>query len=100
MTVDSKKGYVGIDLDKNGGEVTAAIVEAIRQDNQGVELNDFNVYVKVKAPGQMVIRRETVEEKLGRDWSMDELHIFMSSCFGFVEDWDEDHLLIRWNNAE
>lgn len=96
MTVDQGQ-YVGMDLDKNGGPVVDAIVEAIQADNPGVELVDFNIYVKVKSPLKLLLRREKVEEALGRDWSMDELHVFMSSYFGFIEEWDEDHLVIRWN---
>ena len=42
------------------------------------------VYKKVKAPGKMVLKRETVEEHLGADFEMDQVHIVMSSCFGFI----------------
>lgn len=93
-----KEAYVGLDLDSAGGDVTEAIIEAIMQDNEGVEVEDFNTYKKVKSPKEMYVKRETVEELLGRDWSMDDLHLYMSSYFGFIEDWDEDQLLIRWGN--
>ncbi|MDI3328643.1 MAG: MmoB/DmpM family protein [Alicyclobacillaceae bacterium] len=96
MTVDQGQ-YVGMDLDKNGGPVVEAIIEAIRADNPEVELVDFNIYVKVKSPWKLLLRREKVEEYLGREWTMDELHVFMSSYFGFIDEWDEDHLVIRWN---
>ena len=48
----------------------------------------------------MVLNRETVEEHLGADFEMDQVHIFMSSCFGFITDWDEEQLTIEWEDAE
>lgn len=92
----SKTAYVGMDLDTSGGNVVQAIIEAIEQDNEGVIVEDYHVYKKVKSPGKMVLRRESVEELLGRDWTMDSIHIYMSSYFGFIEDWDEDRLIIEW----
>ena len=40
-----------------------------------VIVEDFMVYKKVKAPGKMVLKRETVEEHLGADFEMDQVHI-------------------------
>ena len=48
----------------------------------------------------MVLKRETVEEHLGADFDMDQVHIVMSSCFGFITDWDEEQLIIEWEDAE
>ncbi|MCL6625362.1 MmoB/DmpM family protein [Alicyclobacillus shizuokensis] len=96
----SQQQYVGVDLDKNGGAVTDAVVEAIQQDNPGVELVDFNIYVKVKAPQRMIIRRQLVEDILGRNWDLQELHMVMASYFGFIEEWDEEKLVIRWSADE
>ena len=72
------------------------MIAAIQEDNEDVIVEDFMVYKKVKAPGKMVLKRETVEEHLGADFEMDQVHIFMSSCFGFITDWDEEHLTIEW----
>jgi len=91
---------VGMDLDTSGGEVVEAIIEAIKQDNKDVIVEDYMVYKKVKAPKQLVLRRETVEDILGGDWEIDRIHIYMSSYFGFVKEWDEDQLIIHWENEE
>jgi phenol hydroxylase P2 protein len=96
MTV--KQAYVGMDLDTSGGSIVTAMIAAIQEDNEDVIVEDFMVYKKVKAPGQMVLKRETVEEHLGADFEMDQVHIFMSSCFGFITDWDEEHLTIEWED--
>lgn len=90
--------YVGFDLDKNGGSAVEAIIEAIRQDNEGTVVDDFGVYYKVKAPARLIIKRESVEEFLGQDWEMDQMHIHMASYFGFLEEWDEDQIILQWNS--
>jgi phenol/toluene 2-monooxygenase (NADH) P2/A2 len=96
MTI--KQAYVGMDLDTSGGSIVTAMIAAIQEDNEDVIVEDFMVYKKVKAPGKMVLKRETVEEHLGADFEMDQVHIFMSSCFGFITDWDEEHLTIEWED--
>ena len=96
MTV--KQAYVGMDLDTSGGSIVTAMIAAIQEDNEDVIVEDFMVYKKVKAPGKMVLKRETVEEHLGADFEMDQVHIFMSSCFGFITDWDEEHITIEWED--
>lgn len=99
MSVETVR-YVGIDLDTSGGDVIKAIIAAAKDDNAGVEVDDFSTFIKLKAPNELIIKRENVEEHLGRDWSMDELHIYMASYFGFMEEMDEEQLIIRWNNVD
>jgi phenol/toluene 2-monooxygenase (NADH) P2/A2 len=94
MTV--QKAYVGMDLDTSGGSIVGAIIAAIEEDNEGVIVDDYMVYKKVKAPGKIILKRETVEECLGADFEMDQVHLVMSSCFGFITEWDEEHLTIEW----
>lgn len=94
----SEKGnFVGMDLDKNGGSAVTAILEAIQQDNEGTVIDDFGPFYKVKVPLRMVVKRETVEELLGQDWDMDQMHIHMASYFGFFEEWDQDQIIIKWD---
>jgi len=99
MSVETVR-YVGIDLDSSGGDVIEALIEAAKEENTGVEVDNFSTFIKLKAPNQLIIKRNLVEEHLGRDWSMDELHIYMASYFGFMEEMDEEQLVIRWNNIE
>lgn len=98
--METKEAYVGMDLDASGGDAIEAVIEAIRQDNEEVVVEDYSIYKKVKAPKEMILRRETVEECLGREWDMDDIHLYMSSYFGFIHDWDEDQLIIRWESEE
>ncbi len=95
-----KEAYVGMDLDTSGGAIVTAIISAVEEDNEGVIVEDYHVYKKVKSPGKLVLKRETVEEHLGADFDMDQLHIYMSSCFGFITDWDEEQIIIEWSEVE
>lgn len=94
-----KEAYVGMDLDTSGGAIVTAIIAAIEEDNEGTVVEDYNVYKKVKVPQRLVLKRETVEDQLGADFDMDQLHIYMSSCFGFITDWDEEQIIVEWEEA-
>ncbi|MFB5192369.1 MmoB/DmpM family protein [Alicyclobacillus fastidiosus] len=88
--------YVGMDLDKNSDDVVEAIVNALKAQGDAVVADDMGVFVKVKVPGRLILRREDVEKTLGREWSMDELHVCMASYFGYIKEWDEEHIEISW----
>ena len=62
--MSEKRAYVGMDLDTSMGSITNALIAAIEEDNEGVIVEDFSVYKKVKVPGKLVVNRETVEEHL------------------------------------
>jgi phenol hydroxylase P2 protein len=97
MVNKEKTAYVGLDLDSSGGDVVEAIINAAIEDNEGVEVEDYITFKKIKAPQRLIIRKESVVEHLGRDWSLDELQIFMASYFGFIEEQDEEEaLLFYW----
>nr|WP_295973540.1 MmoB/DmpM family protein [uncultured Bacillus sp.] len=95
-----KEAYVGMDLDTSGGSIVAAMIAAIEEDNEGTLVEDYMVYKKVKVPQRLILKRETVEEHLGADFDMDQVHLFMASCFGFITDWDEEKIVIEWEDNE
>lgn len=98
--MSEKVRYVGMDLDSSGGDAIHAIIEAIEEDNEGVIVEDYLTFKKVKVPNNMLVKRETVEACLGSEWNMDDIHLYMSSYFGFIEDWDEDQMIICWNHQD
>src|SRR6266571_1832087 len=62
MSTPAKARQVGVDLQDS--EETRALVEAIEADNPGVTLRRMPGLVKLQTPGELVIRRESVEKKL------------------------------------
>jgi len=72
------------------------IIEAILEDNPDAVANESPGMVKIDCPGRLVVRRETVEEKVGRDFDLQEMHINLVSLGGNVDE-DDDEFVIAWN---
>jgi len=72
------------------------IIEAILQDNPDAVSNESPGMVKIDCPGRLVVRRETVEEKMGRDFDLQEMHINLISLGGNIDE-DDDEFVIAWN---
>ena len=77
-------------------ETARAIVEAIVEDNPEATVNDYPAMVKIDAPGRLVIRRESVEDRVGRPWSMQEIHLSLISLSGNIDESD-DEFTLHWN---
>lgn len=77
-------------------EESRCIVEAIVEDNPGTIVSDQPAMVKVDVPGQLVIRRTTVEEKMGRDFDLQELQLHLITISGHLDETD-DEFTLSWN---
>ena len=76
-------------------ETSRGIVEAIEEDNPAAVVNEQPAMVKVDAPGSMTIRRSTVEEKLGRRFDLQEMHVHLITLSGHIDESD-DEFNLRW----
>ncbi|MBM96528.1 MAG: monooxygenase [Oceanospirillaceae bacterium] len=76
-------------------DVSRFIVEAVEDDNPEITVIYQPAMIRMEAEGQMVVNRETVEEKLGRDWDVQELHLNLVSLGGNVDE-DDDKLELSW----
>jgi phenol hydroxylase P2 protein len=72
------------------------IIEAILEDNPKAVLHETPGMVKIDCPGRLVVRRESVEEKLGREFDLQEMHINLISLGGNIDE-DDDEFVIAWN---
>jgi len=77
---------------------TRAIVEAIMEDNPHATQHDFPAMVKIDAPGRLVIKRSSVEERIGRSWDVQELHLNMISLAGNIDETD-DEFSLQWGKV-
>ena len=73
------------------------IVEAIEEDNADVTVIYQPAMIRIECEGHMVIKRETVEEKMGREWEILALHVNLITLGGNVDE-DDDQLSLTWNN--
>lgn len=72
------------------------IIEAIVEDNPDAVVNETPGMVKIDCPNRLVVKRETVEAKCGRDFDLQELHINLISLGGNVDE-DDDEFVLAWH---
>ncbi|MCH9829426.1 MAG: MmoB/DmpM family protein [Gammaproteobacteria bacterium] len=78
-------------------EETRPIVEAIEIDNPQATVIRQPAMIKIDAPDRLVIRKQTIEEQLGREFDLQELHINLITLTGNVSE-DEDALTLSWTS--
>jgi phenol hydroxylase P2 protein len=53
--------------------------------------------VKIDVPNRLVIKRATVEEKMGRSFDLQELQVYLITISGHLDETDEEFSL-SWNS--
>ena len=77
-------------------ETSRGIVEAIEEDNPAAVVSEMPALVKVDAENSMTIKRETIEEKLGRRFDLQEMHVHLITLSGNIDETD-DEFSLTWN---
>ena len=74
------------------GEVASAVAEAAEIDNPDKEVIvlDRTAYLRIYCNQEMIIKRETIEECLGKKFEMRELEINMASFAGQIMQTSDD----------
>jgi phenol/toluene 2-monooxygenase (NADH) P2/A2 len=96
MSMTGKVRHVGVDLQDS--EDTHGLVDAIEADNPTAEVVHMPGLIRVTTPGELVIRRDSVAEQLGRDWETHEFQLNIVSYFGNIAEWDDDKIVIKWEH--
>ncbi len=78
-------------------EDTRPIIEAILQDNPSAVVDEQPAMVKINADGRLVVRRETIEELIGRDYDLQELQVNMITMSGNLDQTD-DEIILFWKS--
>lgn len=73
------------------------IVEAIMEDNPHAVIDQQPGMTKVNADGRLVVKRATVEEKLGRDFDLQEMHVHLVTLSGNIDE-DDDQFVLAWKH--
>ena len=74
------------------------IIAAIVDDNPDAVVNELPAMVKIDCPGRLVVKRETVEEKMGRDFDLQELQVNLISLSGNIDETD-DEFVLAWHGS-
>lgn len=71
----------------HAGEIAGAVIAAAETDNpdREVTVHDRGAYVRVEVDRECILRRETIEQALGRPFRMVDLEINMPSFAGRIE---------------
>ena len=77
-------------------EETRAIVDAIVADNPQAIVNQQPAMVKIDAPGRLVIRKSSLEQEIGREFDLQEMHVHLITLSGNIDETD-DELSLTWN---
>lgn len=77
-------------------EESRPIIEAILADNPHARLNESPAMVKIDADNRLVVKRESVEERIGRPFDLQELHVNMITLSGNLDETD-DELTLSWH---
>lgn len=83
-------------VDMQDNEENRGIIEAIEENNEDANVIKMPGVVKIQVPGDLVIKREHVEAKIGREWDTQEFQLAIVSMSGNVKEWDEDEIIIGW----
>jgi len=78
-------------------EDSRAIVEAIVEDNPTATVNEQPAMVRIDVPGRMVIRRSSIEERLGRSFDLQEMQIHLITLTGHIDETD-DEFVLEWRH--
>ena len=88
---------VGVDLQESGEDVRRMVI-AIEKDNPDCRVTHLPGLIKLNAPGRLVIRRETIEQELGREWEIPEFQLAIVSYYGHIGEYDDDEIVISWDH--
>lgn len=72
------------------------IVQAVEADNPDVTVIYQPAMIRMECENRLVVNRATVEEKLGQEWDVQELHLNLVTLGGNVDE-DDDSMTLSWN---
>ncbi|WP_297366735.1 MmoB/DmpM family protein [Acidocella sp.] len=73
------------------------VIESIIADNPGVKILNMPGAVKLDCDGRITVNRASVEERLGRPWNLQEIHLVLISMAGNLDE-DDDTFTLSWRH--
>ncbi len=78
-------------------EESRPVVDAILADNPEAKAVYSPGLVKIDCPQRLVIKRETIEEQVGRSFDLQQIHINLVTLSGNIDE-DDDQLTLSWKH--
>lgn len=73
------------------------IIDAILADNPGVRVLNMPGAVKIDHDDALVVKRASVEARLGRPWDPQEINLVLISMAGNLDE-DDDQFTVSWRH--
>jgi len=80
-------------------EEASAVIASFIEDNPSATVRRYPAMVRIEAEGRLTVRRETVERRIGREWDPQEMHLYIISVSGNVNETD-DEFTLSWGQQE
>ena len=78
-------------------EESRPIVDAILADNPEAQAVYSPSLVKIDCPGRLVVKRESIEERIGRPFDLQQIHINLVTLSGNIDE-DDDQFTLSWSH--
>lgn len=70
-----------------------SIIDALLTDNPGATLEEQPAMVRINCEKSLTLKRESVSERMGRDFDLQELHLNLISLSGNIDETDDEFTL-------
>ena len=74
-----------------------SIIDALLADNPGATLDEQPARVRVDCENSLTLKRESVSERMGRPFDLQELHLSLISLTGNIDETD-DEFTLSWSH--
>jgi phenol/toluene 2-monooxygenase (NADH) P2/A2 len=78
-------------------EDSRPVVEAILADNPEATAVTTIGLVKIDSPNRLIVKRETIEEIIGRKFDLQQIHLTLVTLSGYIDE-DDDQFTLSWNH--
>jgi phenol/toluene 2-monooxygenase (NADH) P2/A2 len=78
-------------------EDSRPVVEAILADNPEATAVTTIGLVKIDSPNRLIVKRETIEEIIGRKFDLQQIHLSLVTLSGYIDE-DDDQFTLSWNH--
>lgn len=76
-------------------EESRPVIEAILEDNPEAVANASPAMVKIDCKDKLVIRRESIESRIGRRFDLQEIQLNLITLTGHLDE-DDDQMTLSW----
>ncbi|MDY0329160.1 MAG: MmoB/DmpM family protein [Thiomonas sp.] len=73
------------------------VIEAIMADNPGAVAVESPGMVKIDSPDRLTIRRDSIEERTGTRFDLQQIHLNLITLSGYIDE-DDDQFTLSWRS--